>query len=294
MSRHSTDAIRREDVRDPRSGTLVAVPVEARRDGGQRWEPSGFRTQVALLAGRSLRTAFGDYRLVFFGLLQPVVMLLLFSQVFKQIGTLPGVVQYQGYINFLMPATLVNIAMTTAMSSGVGVLTEIHTGFIDRLRAMPISLMSVLVARTLSDAIRLAVQLVVAVIAGVLVLGFRPAGIVGVTIAVGLTVVVGWGLGWLFVAIATWQRKPETMQALSFVVMFPLMFGSSAYMPVQAMPGWLRAFSAVNPLTYAIDATRALTVGRPAGSALLATLGLVLTTALFGAFVSARSFRRTT
>lgn len=270
-----------------------ARTAEQRRSQlGEHWGTSGFGTQVAVLAGRSLRTAFGDYRLVFFGLLQPVVMLLLFSQVFSRIGTLPGVVQYRGYINFLMPATLINIAVTTAMSSGVGVLAEIYTGFVGRLRAMPISMFAVLVARTLSDALRLAVQLTVAVIAAVLFLDFRPSGVVSIATALGLAVLVGWGLGWVFVAIATWQRKAETMQAISFVVMFPLMFGSSAYMPVAAMPGWLRVLSTVNPLTYAIDATRALTAGTSAGAPLAAAVGIILALALVGAAGAARNFRR--
>lgn len=258
-----------------------------------RWRPSNALTQVMVLSERSLRAAFGDYRLVFFGLLQPVVMLLLFSQVFSGIGTLPGVTQYQGYINFLMPATLVNIAMTTAMSSGVGLLTEIYTGFIGRLRTMPINLISVLVARTVSDAVRLAVQQVVAVLAAVLFLGFRPGGVFGVTVAVLLTVAVGWGLSWIFIAIATWQSKPETMQAVSFIVMFPLMFGSSAYMPVDAMPGWIRAVALCNPVTYAIDATRALALGMPLGWSLTAALGLAAGTALLGGALAARNFRKT-
>jgi ABC-2 type transport system permease protein len=277
----------RDEVRpEVRTATL------RRSQLGERWGSSGFGNQVAVLAGRSLRTAFGDYRLVFFGLLQPVVMLLLFSQVFSRIGTLPGVVQYRGYINFLMPATLINIAVTTAMSSGVGVLAEIYTGFVGRLRAMPISMFAVLVARTLSDAVRLTVQLSVAVIAAVLFLDFRPSGAVGIVTALGLAVLVGWGLGWVFVAIATWQRKAETMQAISFVVMFPLMFGSSAYMPVSAMPGWLRVLSTINPLTYAIDATRALTAGTSAGAPLAAAVGIVLVLALLGAACAARNFRR--
>ncbi|HEY4460692.1 MAG TPA: ABC transporter permease [Pseudonocardiaceae bacterium] len=245
-----------------------------------------------MLAGRSLRTAFGDYRLVFFGLLQPVVMLLLFSQVFSRVGTLPGVVQYRGYINYLMPATLINIAVTTAMSSGVGVLAEVYTGFVGRLRAMPISMFAVLVARTLADALRLTVQLAVAVIAAVAFLDFRPSDVVGIVTALGLAVLVGWGLGWVFVAIATWQRKAETMQAISFVVMFPLMFGSSAYMPVAAMPAWLRVLSTINPLTYAIDATRALTAGTSAAAPLAAAIGIVIALAALGAAGAARNFRR--
>ncbi|MFD9889294.1 ABC transporter permease [Amycolatopsis sp. NPDC059027] len=256
------------------------------------WPDSGFGTQVRVLAARSLRTAFGDRRLVFFGLLQPIVLLLLFSQVFSGVSTLPGVAAYQGYVNFLVPATLVNIAMTTAMSSGAGLLAEIYSGFTGRLRCLPISLSAVLVARTIADSARLGVQLLVTVVASVALLGFRPTGgILGVTAALVLTLVVGWCLSWVFVAITTWLRKAETLQMASFVVMFPLMFSSSAYMPLDTMPGWLRVISAVNPLTYAIDATRALALGRPSGWSIPIALGIGAVAAVAGGWVAARTFR---
>ncbi len=110
--------------------------------------------------------------------------------------------------------------------------------------------------------------------------------------AIGLAVLVGWGLSWVFVAIATWQRKPETMQAVSFIVMFPLMFGSSAYVPLAAMPAWMRVVATNNPLTYAIDATRGLALGQPAGAALLPAVALVALSALVGAAAAARNVRR--
>ncbi|MEU0793727.1 ABC transporter permease [Amycolatopsis sp. NPDC005961] len=256
------------------------------------WPESGFWTQVHVLAARSLRTAFGDRRLVFFGLAQPVVLLLLFSQVFSGVGSLPGVAAYQGYVNFLVPATLVTIAMTTAMSSGAGLLAEIYGGFTGRLRCLPISLFSVLVARTLADATRLGVQLVVTALASVVFLGFRPAGgVLGLGLALLLTVVVGWCLSWVFVAITTWLRKAETLQAASFVVMFPLMFSSSAYMPLDTMPAWVRAVSAANPLTYAIDATRALALARPIGWSVVTALAIAAAAAIAGSTLAARTFQ---
>lgn len=256
------------------------------------WPQSTFATQVRVLAARSLKTAFGDRRLVFFGLLQPIVLLLLFSQVFNGVSTLPGVAAYQGYVNFLVPATLVNIAMTTAMSSGAGLLAEIYSGFTGRLRCMPISLSAVLVARTISDSARLAVQLLVTALASVVLLGFRPTGgVFGVTAALLLTLVVGWCLSWIFVAITTWLRKAETLQMASFVVMFPLMFSSSAYMPLETMPAWLRVVSALNPLTYAIDATRALALGRPSGWSVPVSLAIAAVAAAVGGWIAARTFR---
>ncbi|QWF83729.1 ABC transporter permease [Amycolatopsis sp. CA-230715] len=257
------------------------------------WRGSGFGTQVRVLTGRSLRAAFADRSLFFFSLLQPVVLLLLFSQVFDGIGRLPEVARYGAYIDFLMPSTLVNIALTTAMSSGAALLTETYTGFVSRLRGMPISLMSVLLARTLADTARLAVQLAVTLLAGVALLGFSPGGgLLGTVTAVLLTLVVGWGLSWVFLAVATMARKPETLQTVSFIAVFPLMFSSTAYMPPDVLPAWVRALSTVNPLTYAIDAVRSLSLGFPVGGAVWLALALTAAAALAGAALAGRNFRR--
>lgn len=290
MSRH---ALHTRHQHDDAPTLVIAVDRGSLRlaPDDDSWGGAGFLAQLRVLSARSLRTAFSDYRLVFFGLLQPVVILLLFSQVFAGIGTMPGVVAYDGYINYLMPATLVMIAMTTAMGSGAALLSEIYTGWVGRLRTMPINLVAVLAARTVSDAVRLTVQLVVASAAGVYVLGFEPGGPAGLAGAIAVAVAVGWGLSWLFIAIATWQSKPELMQAASFVVMFPLMFGSSAYVPLEAMPTWIRVLSTVNPLTYAIDATRALAVGMPVGGALIAALALAGVAAVLGGSLATRTFR---
>lgn len=258
-----------------------------------QWSGSTVPMQVWVLTTRSLRAAFGNYRLVFFGLLQPVVLLLLFSQVFAGVTALPGMGSYAGYVNYLMPATLVNIAMITAMGAGAGLVAETYTGVIGRLRTLPISPVSVLVARTVADTARLAVQLATIVVAAVLFLGFDPdGGVLGLAAAVLLTLVVGWGLSWVFVAIATWQRNIEVMQAVSFIAMYPLMFSSSAYMPLENMPPWVRAVATANPLTYAIDATRALALGRSPGWALPWAVLLAAVAALGGAAVAARNFRR--
>ena len=138
----------------------------------------------------------------------------------------------------------------------------------------------------------LAEMLVVIVLSAVVFLDFRPSSVLGIVAAVALSVVVGWGLGWLFVAIATWQSNVETMQAVSFIVMFPLMFVSSGYMPIDALPTWLRMVARANPLTYAIDAERELALGQPLDWALPLALGLVAAAALVGSLFAAHNFRR--
>lgn len=243
----------------------------------------GLVHQVRVLTGRYLRQTFGDAKLLFLGLAQPVVLLLLFSQVFAGVAVVPGVARYDGYLNFLLPATLVNIALTTAMSAGYGLLGDGYTGFAGRLHTMPVARMSLVLARTFADAIRLAVHLVVIVLIAVVVLGFRPGTWPGLLAALGFTVVIGWTLSWLFLAIAVWRPRLEAMQAVTFVVMFPLMFTSSAYMPVETMPLWLRVVARFNPVTYSVDATRALALGAPAGRALVMASVLIAACALAGA-----------
>ncbi|GGS48320.1 ABC transporter permease [Actinokineospora fastidiosa] len=286
MSRHA--APRRARSAEPETVRFRAIAPN--RPG--RWRPATPLRQVSVLTGRSLRLAFSDRKIVFFGLLQPVVLLLLFSQVFSGIGTLPGVAEYNGYINYLLPATLVTIALTTAVGAGVGLLTEVFTGFIGRLRAMPLTLGAVLVARTVADSARLALNLLVAIVISVPVLGFRPGSVIGLLLGLLLTIVVGWGLSWLFIAIACWAPKPEAMQAVSFIVMVPLMFGSSAYLPLEAMPAWVRWFSSVNPVTYAVDAVRALSLDRPAGWSPALALALAAAAAVGGGVWAFHGFRR--
>ena len=270
---------------------------EAPRRSDLGWHGSSFATQVWVLTLRSLNTFLRDPRMLFFSLLQPLVMLLLFSQVFGGISQLGSLHQWGSYINYLLPSTLVTTAMTSAMNSGVGLLTEMSNGVIARFRSMPVNLFSVLLARSLSDTVRMAIQLVVMLIAAALLFGFTPAGgVMGVTAALLVSLIVGWGLGWLFLAVATWVKKAETMQAVAFLTMFPLMFGSSAYMPVSTMPGWVQVVANVNPLSYAIFASRGLatTIWEASpGYTLIASLTISGLIALVGGVIATRNFRRT-
>jgi ABC-2 type transport system permease protein len=246
-------------------------------------QAGGLVHQIRVLTGRNLRQSFGDARLLFLGLAQPMVLFLLFSQVFAGVAAVPGVARYDGYLNFLLPGTLVNIALTAAVSAGYGLLGDGYTGFAGRLHTMPVARMSPVLARTFADAIRLAVQLSVIVLVAIAVLGFRPGTWPGLLTALGFTVVIGWAMSWLFLAIAAWRPRLEAMQAVTFVVMFPLMFTSSAYMPVETMPSWLRVVARFNPVTYSVDATRALVLDGTAGSSLATASALIAVCALAGA-----------
>ncbi|MFE2751194.1 ABC transporter permease [Actinosynnema sp. NPDC059335] len=263
--------------------TLTAAP---------RWRGTDFGTQVLVLTQRSLRTLVNDPRMIVFSILQPLIMLTLFSQIFAGIANTPGFPQGVAYIDFLMPAILVNTAMQSALQAGVGLVTDMKNGVLARFRSLPIRPGSVLVARSLSDLVRSAAQLLLMLVFAVAVFGYAPAGgVTGTVAALALALAVGWGLGWIFLAIAAWLRNAELMQTVGFLAMFPLMFASSAYVPITGLPGWLQAIANVNPLTFAVDAARSLALAQP----VTGVVGALVTSAVLAAAgwaVAVQGFKR--
>ncbi|GDY32335.1 ABC transporter permease [Gandjariella thermophila] len=257
------------------------------------WHGTGVATQILVLTGRSLRAIIRDPRLIVFNLLQPLVMLALFSQVFSSIAHTPGFPAGVSYINYLMPAIIVTTGIGSALQSGIGLVTDMKSGVLARFRSLPIRLSSVLVARSLADLARSAVQLVIMVLFATVVFGFSPAGgWTGVVAALLLGLVVSWGLAWVFLALGSWLRNAEAMQSVGFLAMFPLMFASSAYVPVSGLPGWLQAVAKVNPLTYAVDAARNLALAMPVGTGVVSALVTSLLLAVLGVAFAVPGFRR--
>ncbi|HEY8371539.1 MAG TPA: ABC transporter permease [Pseudonocardiaceae bacterium] len=257
-----------------------------------RWTGSSVPTQIMVLTGRSLR-ALRDPHIIVMSLLQPMVMVTLFSQVFRSIAQTPGFPAGVEYIDYLMPAILVTTATQTSLWSGVGLANDLRNGALARFRAMPIRMGSLLTGRSLSDLVRNTVQLVILTVTATLLYGYGPAG--GVTGTLGallLAMVLGWGLSWVFIAVACWVRNVEAMQMVGFIAIFPLMFASSAYVPVENLPGWLQAIADVNPLTYAIDAARGLALGNATPSPVIAALVTCAVLVVVAGPLAARGIRR--
>ncbi|HEV7909285.1 MAG TPA: ABC transporter permease [Pseudonocardiaceae bacterium] len=273
------------------TSALVTAPGQASA-GPASWRGSSLGTQVLVLTARSLRALVRDPRMVIFSVLQPLIMLTLFSQIFASIAHTPGFPAGVNYIDYLMPAILVNTAMQSALQAGVGLVTDMKNGVLARFRSLPIRLSSVLIARSLSDLVRATVQLVIMLVLAVVLFGYDPAGgALGTLAALALALVVGWGLGWAFLAIASWLRNAELMQTVGFLAMFPLMFASSAYVPINGLPGWLRAIANVNPLTHAVDAARGLALAHPVNGVVAAVVTSLVIAAVGAAF-AVKGFKR--
>lgn len=259
----------------------------------RQWHGANVWTQITVLTGRSLRAIWRDPRMIVFSILQPLVMLLLFSQIFSSIANTPNFPHGVSYIDYLLPAILVNTSMGSAIQSGVGLVTDMKNGVLARFRSLPIKMGSVLVARSLSDVVRTGMQLIIMLLFAYLVFGFSPAGgFGGVAAAWALGLVVGWALAWIFLAAGAWLRNAEVMQMVGFLLMFPLMFASSAYVPVKSLPAWLQAVAHVNPMTYAVNASRDLALSMPVGTGVLSTLVICACIAAVGSVAASMGFRR--
>jgi len=164
------------------------------------------------------------------------------------------------YVDYLIPGFVTTGVLFTGIGAAVATAEDVEQGFIDRLRSLPIPRSSVLAARAIADTAILTWSLGVAVAIGFAV-GFRLHGTVldGLA-AFGLVVGFGYVFEWVFIAVGLFARTAQAAQGFGLLV-FPLTFLSSAYVPVASMPSWLQLFAEHQPITYMVDAVRALTLG---------------------------------
>ncbi|MCK1796999.1 ABC transporter permease [Streptomyces sp. XM4193] len=254
---------------------------------------SSFLAQVRVLTGRSLRAMVTDPGIVLFGLIQPIVILFVLTQVFSKMGMPPNFPEGVSYLDYVLPAILVDNAAQSAMQSGVGLVEDQKNGMVARLRSLPVHPGALLVARSLVGLVRSAVQVLVIMVLAMTVLGYSPhGGLAELALSAGLTLFISFSLGWAFIAAGAWLRRAEPLQNLALIFIFPLMFASSAYVPVADLPTWLQVVANVNPLTYAIDATRALALDMPGLDHAFPAVAICVVITVVGAVAALRGFRR--
>jgi len=240
------------------------------------------------MAGRNLLHYVRIPDLLAFSTIQPVIFLLLFAYVFGGAIRIPGF----SYIDFMMPGIFVQAIVFGLVQTGVGLAQDTSSGMVDRFRSLPMARSAVLAGRTISDTVRN--FWVVLLMCGVgLGIGFRfHAGALAAVAALGLVVVFGLVLSLVSAAIGLSVGSPESAQAAGFTWVVPIIFASSAFVPVATMPGWLQAIAKVNPVTFTVDALRGLVLGGPvAAAAGRSAVSMVVIVAVFVP-LSVRRWRR--
>jgi ABC-2 type transport system permease protein len=203
-----------------------------------------------------------------FTLVQPMIFTLLFRYVFG--GAIP--VDGLSYVNFLLPGVIGQTAAFATMGTAIALAIEAQKGVIDRLRVMPIARSAVLVGRLAADSFRMLITLLVIVGVGYAV-GFRFQGGAGSAVGMfALAELFGVAMCCVSLFIGLALRQEEAVQAFGMIWLFPLTFVSSAFVPVQTMPGWLEAFAVNQPITHVINALRSLALGTPMGDNLWISL----------------------
>lgn len=219
---------------------------------------------------------------------QPLMFVLLFVYVFGGAISTPGF----EYVDFLIPGILVQTLSFGGFATALGLAEDLKKGLVDRFRSLPMSRAAVLTGRTLADiatnSLSIAVMLVVGIIAGFSFDSTLPDILLGIV----LLLCFGYAFSWVFAFIGLASSSPEASQSLGFIILFPLSFISSAFVPVESMPGALQAFAEVNPFTITVDAMRSLFLGVPAGNNVWGAFVWSAAIAVVFAYLSVARYKR--
>ncbi|WP_127519969.1 ABC transporter permease [Mesorhizobium sp. Z1-4] len=206
----------------------------------------------------------------------PIMFTLLFTFVFG--GALAG--STADYLQFFLPGILVQTVVFNSVYSGMGLSTDLSKGLFDRFRSLPIWSLAPFAGLMVGDVLRHLIAGMIILTIG-LILGYRPeAGVAGVVGAFLMLIAIGFGMGWVFIVLGLLIRTPTTVMTVGFSFLFPLVFASNIMVEPATMPGWLRAFVEVNPVSLMTTALRGLMGGgitaSEIGLALIAPVVLTL------------------
>jgi ABC-2 type transport system permease protein len=247
-------------------------------------------SQLGALVARNLRTTARVPQLLMFSLTMPMAMLVLFSQVFRSVADGTNFPAGVSYIDFVTPAMLAVATVMAGTNVGVAAAIDHTNGLHDRFRtlAMPRALPGI--ARTLNEMVFTVARAVFLVGAAAL-LGFRFHGD-AIDIVVGLLVLMtlAGAMSALFGRIGDHLRRPDVVQFAGMMVMMPFMFVSSAFAPLDTMPGWMQAIATANPVNHATDALRGAVLGTTSTTDALAAL--LAATAMWAIVAAIPSRRR--
>ena len=212
-----------------------------------------------VVAKRNLRRMSRIPEIVVFGLMQPVMFVLLFSYVMGGAIQIPGTQASQdAYIQFLMAGIFAQTVTFAVAGASAGIAEDMTKGLVDRFRSLPMARSAVLVGRTLADLVQTAFILLVLALVALLV-GWRiHEGFLSALGAFGLLLLLGYAFSWIGALIGLSVRSPEAATSAGLIWLFPLTFISNAFVPISSMPDWLQPIAYWNPFSATVQACRDL------------------------------------
>jgi oleandomycin transport system permease protein len=270
------------------TATLEVPPARA----GRRSRPFAWVEQSLTLAWRNIVRIRQNPEALADVTFQPIIFLLLFTFVFG--GAIANGGTWQDYLPFVLPGVLVQSVVFSTLGTGVALNDDFAKGVFDRFRSLPIARIAPLVGAVLGDTVRYLMSILILMGTG-FALGFRFENGVGNGLLACLVVLLfALSLCWVWVWLGLTLKTAQGVQGVAFLVMFPLTFGSTVFVPADSLPGFLQAWTKVNPITYLVDTMRGLMLGGDVQKPLLVTIAWMAGLVLVFAPLAIRAYRRRT
>jgi ABC-2 type transport system permease protein len=223
-------------------------------------------------------------------LIQPMIWLFLFGNLFRRVVELPGF-GATSYLDYLVPGVVVMNAVSANMWAGMGAMEEIERGTLNRFLTTPVRRGAIMNAAVVEQAISTTIQSVVIVLLGWLAGAEYPGGVTGVVLLVVVSVLLGSVFGAFSNTVGMLVRQRETIIGLNIFLLLPLTFLSSAFMAKDLMPEWMQTVAAFNPVEWAAAAGRGALAADPDWTLVLSRAGSLLVLAVLLVALSTRTFR---
>ncbi|MEU3400946.1 oleandomycin transport system permease protein [Streptomyces filamentosus] len=275
------------------AGAASPAPVRpVRTDADGRIGLRANLRHIGALARRNALQIKQDPESMFDAVFMPIIFILLFVYVFG--GAISGKGNNDVYVNYVTPGLMAMMGMNIAMGVGVGINDDFKKGVMDRFRTMPIARSSVLIAKIVVELGRMMIATAILLGMGFLLGLSIHTSVLHLLAAIGLSVVFGASLMWIFILLGLSLKSAQAVQGMAMLVLMPLQFGSSIFAPTTTMPGWLETFTDYNPLSNLADAARNLINGGAVAHSVWMTLGWSLAITLVTAPLAVSRFRKKT
>ncbi|MFD8937184.1 ABC transporter permease [Streptomyces sp. NPDC059578] len=269
--------------------TTATEPATRAKDDGRIGLRAHLR-HTGALAQRNVLAIRQDPQSILDAVLAPIILTLLFVFVFGG-AIFPS---RDAYVDYVVPGLMAMMGLNIAMAVGTGFNQDFETGVMDRFRSLPIARSSVLIAKIVVEIGRMLIATAILLAMG-FALGLSVDSVGGLLAAIGLAVLFGSALMWIFLTMGVVMKNAQAIQSLGFLVLMPLQFGSSIFAPTDTMPDWLQTFTDYNPLSALADAARSLIGGNGAsGHDLVVVLAWTAALTLVMAPVAIRKFQTRT
>ncbi len=223
-------------------------------------------------------------------LIQPIIWLVLYGQLFKRVVELPGF-RSSSYIDFLTPGVVVMSALFSSGWTGMGVINDLDRGVMDRFLVSPVQRPAIILGRLMNLSFITLVQSLILFSLGALLGARYPGGAAGLLVLLLAAILLGMPFGALSIAMGLTVRKEESVIGAVNFVLLPLTFTSPVFMANTLMPGWMRAVARFNPVNWSVEAGRGALQANAGAMAILSRLGLLAAFGALSAWIAIRAFR---